>query len=283
MRQTKYLIKEAKQNTNTVDTEAISDELCSRLLNRCQDYIMAELYSRNIKTKIFRGTMSLSYVSGTDTYALPEDIYAVNSISSIQQVIGVGANATYSPVRQISEKDRGIKSGYFVTKESIIFSGNYQSSQTMLVSYTKKLPTLSVSYGTVASFDATTITLAAGYTSLTNIDDYFSVVNFSGAVLVDGLTVNQTLGVLTTPTTGVVVGSFVVPGIYASTHSALPNELESTLIFMLEKLIDARLSSSDVKISAILSAEQINQIAEMFSDNSGDSFMPPVLEYTEWA
>jgi len=284
MRQVKYLVKEAKENTNTVDAEAISNQLCCRLINRCQDFIMAYLYTNNIKTNILTNQYGLTISPVTDTYDLPTDIYAVNSLSSVQRVDGSGSTVSYSPVRQISQKDRGIKNGYFVLQNQIVFSPYLYNTINILLSYTKKIPTLSFSYGKVASITSTTITLEVGYTSMTDVDDFFSVVDSNGKILVSGLVVNQTLAVLTVPsTTGVTVGSFVVPGKYASTHSQLPDELESSLIFMLEKLIEARLSSSDVQIGTVLSAEQLQQIAEMFSDNSGDSFMPPIVEYTEWA
>jgi len=284
VRQNKYLIQEARENTNTVDNESITDYLCTRLMTRSQDFIMAHLYSKNIKTKIFRSTQEITVANSVDTYDLAFDIYAVNSISSVQQVISSGSSSTYAPINQISEKDRGIKAGYFVVKGKVIFSGFSNSSMNVLISYAKKNASLGVSYGSVASVTPTTITLNVGYGVLTGITDFFTVVDSNGEVLVRNLPVSQALGVLTVPsTTGVLVGSIIVPGAYATTHCQLPDELESTLIYMLEKLINARLSSTDMPISTALSTQQLEQISEMFSDNSGDSFMPPILEYTEWA
>lgn len=284
MRQTKYLIQEAKENTNTTDVEAISDALCVRLLNRAQDFIMAYLYNKSIKTKIFRETFELEVVSYQDTYDLPDDIYAVNSLSSVQLVVGAQSNIIYCPVKQISEKDRGIKTGYFVAKSQIIFSPIPFVSMNVLLSYTKKNPSIGISYGTVASVTSTQITLAVGYQDMTGTADYFSVVDFNGKILVKGLLIDQTAGVLTvSSTTGVTVGSYVVPGAYASTHCFLPDELETPMITWLEKLIQVRLSSSDEQLADIISKDQLEEIASMFADNSGDSFMPPILEYTEWA
>lgn len=284
MRQVKYLIKEAKENTNTTDNEAISDQLCCRLLVRCQDFIMAHLYTRNIKTNILTNTSPLVISPLTDTYTLPSDIYAVNALSSVQRVMGAGSSVSYSPVRQISQKDRGIKNGYFVSQNKIVFSPYLSNTVNVLLSYTKKLPTLSTAYGTVLFVTPTTLQLAVGYTNLDGADDFFSVVDQDGKIIVSGLRVNQTVDILTvSSTTGITAGMIVIPGTYASTVSQLPDELETSLIFMLEKLIEARLSSSDIQIGSVLSDQQLDQIAEMFSDNSGDSFMPPIVEYTEWA
>lgn len=284
MRQNKYLIKEAKQNTNTTDAEAISDELCARLLNRCQSFIYSFLINKNIKTKIFRSEESIQTSTSQSEYNLPSDIYAVNAIVNIQKVNGSGTTTTYEPVRQISEKDRGVKAGYFVTRNKIVLSPIPYSSFSLLVAYTRKLPELGISYGTVQSTTPTSITLAAGYGDMNNVADYFTVVNSNGEIIVSGLPVNQSGAVLTVPSSsGVSAGMTVVPGYKSTTHCQLPDELESSLIFMLERLINARLSSSDLSVSSALTEEQLSDIAEMFADNSGDSFMPPIVEYTEWA
>jgi hypothetical protein len=280
MRQVKFLIKEAKTNTNTVDNESISDELCSQLLNRCQDFIMAELYNRNIKSNVFRGTQEITISPGVDTYDLPADIYAVNSISSVSQAY---ENGTFRTLRQISEKDRGLKEGYFVARNSIIFSPKQNSLRVVGLSYTQKLPKVYISYGTVISVTPTTILLDE-YSDLSSVDDFLCVVDSNGSIIVDSVSFTQSDEVLTVASTaGILAGMKVVPGKYSSTHSSLPDECESSLVFMLEKLIQARLSSSDIEIGTILSKDQVDQIGEMFSDNSGDSFMPPILEYTEWA
>lgn len=284
MRQNKYLIKEAKQNTNTVDNEAISDELCIRLMNRCQDFIMAHLYNKNIKTKIFRETMEFTTNFNQDEYDLPVDVYATNSINNISVVNGYQNQRTFFPIKQISEKDRGVKSGYFVTRTKIVLSPVPNSNQTLLVSYTKKMAELGITYGTVQSLTGTTITLAVGYKSMTDVSDFFSVVDSLGNIIVKNLPVSQIGAVLTVPsTTGVLVGMIVVPGAVATTHCQLPDAMESTLIFMLEKLINARLSSTDLPVQSTLTKDQLDELAEMYSDNSGDSFMPPIVEYTEWA
>lgn len=294
MRQNKYLIKEAKQNTNTTDTEAISDDLCVRLLNRCQDLIYSHLVNKNIKTKIFRSQWVLMSQINVDEYPFPDDIYAVNSIENVQQVNGIQLQRYFLPLKQISEKDRGVKRGYFVTRTKFCLSPVPFSNINYNIAYTRKLPTLGISYGTVQSTTPTTITLAAGFQDMTNVDDFFSVVDSNGNVLVNTdsngnislrvFPVSQVAGVLTVAdTTGITAGMVVVPGKYATTQCQLPDELETTLIFALERLINARLSSTDLNMASAFTKEQLEEIAEMFSDNSGDSFMPPIVEYNEWA
>lgn len=282
MRQVKYLIREAKENTNTRDTEAISNELCFRLLTRAQEYLTAYLFNKNIESKIFRATDTLEIQNAVDTYDLPSDIYAVNSVSSVQYVTGAGANISYSPVKLISEKDRGLRAGYILAKNQIIFSPVPTLAGNFLLTYAKKLPALATSYGTVDSVTPTTIVLEPGYLDMTDLDDNFCVVDSEGEIILQA-PLSQAGATLTVPSsTGVTAGMTVVPGKYASTHCFLPDEMESTLIYWLERLIQMRLSSTDINIASAISSEQLEEIAMMFADNVGDSFTPPIQEYGEW-
>lgn len=90
MRKVRYLIDEAKANTNTIDAEAITDALCSKLLTRAQSFIQAYIFNQNVNSKILRGETEFTTTTGQDTYDLPFDIYAVNSVIAVQQKITSG-------------------------------------------------------------------------------------------------------------------------------------------------------------------------------------------------
>lgn len=280
MRQNKYLIKEAKQNTNTTDAEAISDALCIRLLNRAQDYIQAYLFTKNIKSKIFRGQVNFNFTPGIDIYQLPFNVYARNSINNVMY----RQENYYCPLPQIAEKARGTTRGYFTSDDKIIFSQMPQNPTSMFISYTKKMPGLGESYGKIVTINTdVSIVLASGGKDMTDVDDFFSVVDSNGVIVSYNNPVDQTgLTILMDNTTNVEVGMYVVPGYYSTTHCQLPDELESPLILALEKMIDARLSSTDLPIAKAFSDETLNMIGDMYSDNATDTFMPPVLEYSEW-
>lgn len=284
MRQVKYLIQEAKENTNSTDVEAISDSLCTRLMNRCQDFIKAYLSSENVESRIMNGSYEFSTVNGQDIYDLPFDVYATNSTNTLQQKITSGLSNYYYPILNISEKNRGTKSGYILINDTIILSPVPTNPLDLVLSYNKKIPTLSISYGQIITVTPnTSIELDVGYTSLTGVDDYFCVVDFDGNVISKSNVVDQTGDtILMSDTTGVLVGMFVVAGKYASTHSQLPDEFEAPLIMALENLINARLSSTDLPISKALSEEMIETIAKMYAENKGDEMVPPILEYSEW-
>jgi hypothetical protein len=51
---------------------------------------------------------------------------------------------------------------------------------------------------------------------------------------------------------------------------------------MLEVLINARLSSTDLPISDAISKAQMESLAETFADNTSDPIIPPIQEFGEW-
>lgn len=280
MRQVKYLIQEAKQNTNTTDIEAISDSLCVRLLNRAQEFIQAHLFTANIEAKIFRGQASFTTISNVDTYQLPFNIYAKNSINNVFYKSG---NA-YQDIKQISEKSRGLFSGYFCSDNKIILSPMPTSSVSMFLSYTKKIPSIGISYGKILTVNLNlSIVIDSASPLLTGVDDYFSIVDSNGVIIKYAVPISQTgTTILISDTTNVLAGMYVIPGKYSTTHSELPDELESCLIMSLETMINARMSSKDIPISKSFGDEMLGQMISMFSENQTDTFTPPILEYSEW-
>jgi hypothetical protein len=284
MRRIEFLISEARLNTNTTEIEAISDSLCASLLNRSQDFIQAFLYSKNIENRLFRGEATYSANQITTEYDLPADIYAINAINTVQSIIPTSSiNPIYSPIMQLAEQDRSRRFGYFTKNNSIVLSVPPVQPFQMLVTYTKKLPTLAIRYGKVIAVTATTIQLDTGYLDLSVADDYFTVVDSLGAIKVNNLLVNQTTDTLTVAsTTGVSIGNYVIPGKNASDLSGLPSECESAILYSLELMINARQSSKDIPVAKTFSDEFLNTMAEMFADNSGDMFQPPITRYSEW-
>lgn len=284
MRRIDYLIKDARLSTNTQDTEAITDYLCAHFLNKAQSFIQSALFVQNNEAKIFRGEVIFNTVVGMDSYQLPFDVYAKNSINNVAYVVDNGMARYYSNIPAISEKNRGGANGYFTSEGKIIFSPVPQSSNKISISYNKKLPTLSKRYGKIITINTnTSVVLDAGYESMVNVDDFFSVVDKDGKIIKCGIEVNQTLGtLLVSDTADILVGHYVVPGKYATTHCRLPDECEDALISALQKFIVARMSSTDLPMEKLFSDEFIQSVAALFAENDGDSMTPPVTEYTEW-
>lgn len=280
MRRTSFLIREARQNTNTTDVDAITDYLCVSLLNRAQEFIQAFLFTQNIESKIFRKQYTFTTTGGTNEYDLPFDVYAKNSINTIMYKNG----NTYSPLKQIAEKARGTTNGYFLSDNKIVLSQMPTYGIEFSVSYTRRLPPIGISGGVIESIqDNLSITLEAGYSDLAENDDFFCVVDVYGNIIKSELVISQSgPDLFLSDTSDITVGMHVVSGKYVTTICQLPDELESAMIMSLETMINARLSSKDIQISKPLTDEMLAQIGSMFADNTTDIFMPPIVEYSEW-
>lgn len=295
MRRIDYLIKDARLSTNTQDTEAITSYLCLHFLNKAQSFIQSAIFTQNNEAKIFRGEVIFNTVSGIDSYQLPFDVYAKNSINNVAYVVDNGSTRYYSRIQAISEKNRGGVNGYFTSEGKIIFSPIPQNSQKISISYNKKAPSVAKRYGKIVTVNTnSSIVLDVGYgvddyfygsgfEFLDKIDDFYSIVDKDGKIIKCGIEVNQTLGtLLISDTTDVLVGHYVVPGKYATTHCRLPDECEDAMISALQKFIVARMSSTDLPMEKMFSDEFIQSVSALFAENDGDAMTPPVTEYSEW-
>jgi hypothetical protein len=242
------------------------------------------LFTTNNESRIFRGEVVFSLTPGIDTYQLPFDVFAKNSINAVAYITRNGESKYYSRIMAMSEKNRGGASGYFTSEGKIVFSPVPTAAHEVSISYNKRLPSLATRYGKIQTVNSnTSLVLEVGYTLMTDVDDFFTVVDGDGSIIKCGIAVSQTGDTLTlSDTTNILVGHYVVPGKYATSHGRLPDECESGLIFALQKLITARMSSTDIVIEKAFSDEYMGLMKELFAENDGDEMHPPVSEYTEW-
>lgn len=279
MRNVKFLIREARQNTNTVDNESIPNELCIALLNRSLNYLISSLYNMNVRIRLASKELEIP-VSNTRTYDLPWDVYTKNAIINLR----FESNGYSSFLDQISDKNRTDKGGYAVVNDKIIINPIPATYGSYFLKYFPKTPLFGLPAATVASFVAnTSVTVTGLPVDFEDTTEYFCIVDKFGNIIEDRIFVDLTGStLLVSDTANVAVGQFIVPGYYATTHCPLPDELEPILISMLEVLINARLSSTDLPVSDAISKTQLDSLAETFADNTSDPIIPPIQEFREW-
>ena len=297
MRRLEQLIAEAKLSTNTTDIGSVSDLLCQAYMARINSYLEDLLFLVNDENDLFLKDYTFNLVPGKDEYALPIDIYAKSSIDCVAVSFLNGLSQTYLPLKKASRKQRGFTFGYFVQESQVVFTPKPASPLNIKLTYQRKLPNPALRVGQITGTGAGTITLnPATYVSgLTASSDYICIVDKDGLILntstdTAGNTVYAPIaltsdvgGVLTVSgTTGAVAGAYVVSGKYASSHMQLPDECEKYLITALERMIQYRQSSPDIKVSDLFSSEELASIKEVFADNSYDDAKPPVTEWQEW-
>lgn len=280
MRNVKFLIREARQNTNTVDNESIPDDLCIALLNRSLNYLISTLYNMNVRIRLFAKEIELQDATTPKTYNLPWDIYAQNAIINVS----FDSNGFRTFLDQLSDKNKTDRSGYIVTKNQIYINPRPSTYGTYFLKYSAKTPLFALRAGTINVVNVNTSIISSDLDpEFSDSTEYYCIVDKFGEIIQSRIYVNQTGTVLTCPdTTNVLPGMFIVAGNYATTHCPLPDELEPILIQMLEVLINARLSSTDLPISDAISKAQLEALAETFADNSADPITPPILEFREW-
>lgn len=280
MRNVKFLISEARQNTNTVDNESIPDNLCVALLNRSLNYLISELFKRNNNIRMFPKEVLLPSSGGAAEYDLPWDVYTTNGIINVR----FESNGYNSFLDQISDKNRTNRAGYIIVKNKIIINPIPVTYGNFYVKYNAKTPLFALQAGTISGIVTnTSITASNISTDFDDTTQWMCVVDKFGEIIKDRIEVVQTGTTFSvSDTDGITTGMYIVSGYYATTHCPLADELEPILINMLEVLINARLSSTDLPISDAISSAQMDSLVETFSSNVSDPIIPPILEFREW-
>jgi hypothetical protein len=284
MRRVELLINEARLSTNTTDIASVSLLLCQGYLNRIQSYVEDLMFLVNDENDLFVSDYIFQLVPGQDEYPLPPNIYAKSSIDNLAVSFLNGLSNTYLPLKKVSRKQQGFTFGYFVREDKIVLTPRPTSPLNMKMAYVRKIPTLGIRGAKVVSTTPTTIVVTDYVTGFEGLNDYITIIDSSGNIIVAGLPSDFTLGTtFTVPSTvGITAGMFVVSGKYATTNSQLPDECEKYIVTALERLIQYRQSSPDIQTSQLFSAEELAQIKEVFQDNSYDDAKPPVTEWQEW-
>lgn len=292
MRRLEHLINDVRFNSNQTDTNRFSDIRLVKLFNDAQKAIQAIIFMADSGASIFDTEDTQDLVSDQESYALPSDIYAVSSINSVSIVSDNHVSSSrefYTPLRQLSVKERRRGWGYIISGSNILLSPIPMSGVTdgLKINYVKRLPTLSFRIGKVGSFiSATSITMTSATTQdITAYDDYVTVVDANGVIQQSSILVtgyNTGTGVISTSTvlTDVAANDYVVLGKIATSHPQLPDETESLLTRYVERSIFAIDSSIDINESAVFTQEERDLIIALFEKKDHDVKYPPITNST---
>jgi hypothetical protein len=205
-----------------------------------------------------------------------------------------GQTENYVPIpevdlRTISSQDVSGVYSYSLSDRTLITNGSPTTSQgTLEVTYTKLLPTLDISRGTVASTtddgtDYLTIVVTGADDTELGLTEYVSVVDWDGSKVHDNIPVSSYDSGTSTLTlrSGVAIsagtistGNTIVSGQFASTHSLLPAITERYLIAYASWKIFKRDSSTD-------STEQFQEL-QMMEDDILKSLARPTDAFRRW-
>lgn len=281
MKRLEFLINSVRRTTNNKGDNKITWYDMVDYFNRAQKMIKAVIFNSNNHSNIFNKEYVTNIVADQESYTLPSDIYAVNSISSVF----LSTNGTdYYHVDKISSKTRNITSGYYVMDNKIFLTPKPSNSYTngLKVQYNYSIPDLSIRVAKVSGYDSITgiISTTDFKSEITDVDDYICIVDSTGTIENYGLPINdfnQGTGAITTATgLTIATGSYVVVGEFASTHSNLPSECDTLLMNLVERMIFAVDSSSDERSAIALSADETALVNALFQENSYDAITVPI-------
>lgn len=280
MRRLEHLISQVRSSTSNKSTSKISDFDMVNFFNLAQDAIQNIAMSVESGARMFSKTSNITLVENQESYSLPSDIYAPNSITSVRVS---QFSDQFFPIERITDKERQRSYGYSLISNKIYISPTpkWTPGNLLEVTYQRILKRLGVRSGTIQGYVSGTgvITLASGYSAtIGQYDDFFCIVDSNGEIINENLPLTTVgTGTITT-TTGLTItnGQYVVMGKNSTTHSELNDFCERFLTNFVERKIQSVESSSDVKVSASFTAEERSELTSIFSTGSLDAMYPPI-------
>jgi hypothetical protein len=291
MRRTEFLLTEIRNSTDNTDTNAIKDAELIAYLNYGQKLIQNIVFAANIKSDIFKQT-EVYEANESGVYDLPNDIYAVNSISLVEGRFGLdNVNSGFRPIERVDKSEAANMFGYYTEDNQLVLTGlniNLQVVQ-LRVTYFRVLPRMDKRWGQINTVNSgVSLVMETGYDSnASTVDDYVSVVNKFGAQVLGGIFIDDFNGATweTTDTlTGVVAGQYVCMGKNSVNASLLPDECETYLLDYARQRVYTRNVYDDANKQVYFTDQQKTDIAALFSNNQKDIIYPPITdtEYLEF-
>lgn len=274
MKRTEYLVTELRNSTDNAQANGVKDAEIISYLNYGQKLIQNIIFKVNPKADIFKKKVLYSYDSSGE-YTLPDDIFAQNSISSVEYLSG----DLYLPMDRVNENEKG-RSGYYTEDKKVIVVGftNYD----LRVTCFRELPRMDKRWGKVASLiPGTSITLTGNDTNASTVDDYISVVDKFGAQILGDIFIDvYTGGVWSTSNllTGVTSSHYVCMGENSVNASELPNACETYLLDYARQRIYTRNNYEDGNKQVYFTDSQRSDLADLFKNNQKDAVFMPITD-----
>lgn len=296
-RRIEHLIREARKNTDSEESNAIDDMEILRYFNDGQQNIQSLIYTANGGANIFTKAVIYDLAPNQSVYPVPQDVYAVNSIQNVNIIRDSGY---IQPLRLAEYREKDNLYGYSVIRNQIVLTSSFHVSRNLQVLYEAKVPLLSKRIAKVSAFDTVAKTITLDLSTIVESDfqdlvDYVSTCDKKGVISSERLFIDSydaTTGVLTLEgelgqvldlegnelLSGVAIDDYLTLGYSATTNSELPLETEPTLLSYVQRRILGKLSSNMVQLESAFTEQEAAAIKDLFEDNSVDPKQPPALD-----
>ncbi len=293
-RRIELLIKEIREATD-IKAERVSDIEMLGYYNYALSQIQSLVFSINPESAHFNKVGYVSSVMNQASYDLPADVFGDNALKMVSAWRNNGGSVDTSDpdgfikLNPIQEIEKGVIAGYYVSDNQLWISPRPTVSVTdkYRLSYFRRLPSLATRVGVVSSSTSgVSITITGGPSTdtITPYADYMTVVDSTGTVKAQGLTItgfNAGTGVISTNSSFTTVsnGDYVVLGYYSTTHCQLPVECEPLLQNIVKDFLFARQSSdAEMTMQMALTKSQKEALSAIFSDLKKDPLYPPITD-----
>lgn len=299
MRNVKYLIEEIREATENQDVSeftGIKDREFLRYLNDAQERIQSEIVKKS--PKVFTKEVIID-LDGSEYYDLPYDIFMGNKITDVKYRYTPSSYWERMEPDYVNNRDDidlydTSPDTYIRLSGKIALRPRPRRGQ-VRITYVASIPKIDLSRAevtaaTIVAGGITSITIdntTADFTELER-DSYFSLVNRHGDIIQDQIkfdSIDQGTGVVTLSSTvdtdkDVVdlVGSFVVLGKKASTHSALDEVVERYIMAYTKMKIFQRDGSAEFQIQAELVQTIEAEIIDSYAGISDDILRIPDID-----
>jgi hypothetical protein len=192
-------------------------------------------------------------------------------------------NKGYSRIKPISESEFSYIFGYITRDNKVLISGQNDVAQllSIRITYFRQLPKLDIRQARVNSVNSgISIVLNSAPDDLYTMDDHCSTVTAQGDQVVSDIYFTNTSGslLLTSTTTGVAAGQYIVAGSSSCNRSLLPDVCETYLLDYVKQRIYTRNNYEDANKQMYFTEQQKEEIISIFSKNKKDDDTIPVVD-----
>lgn len=301
------ILQDIRLRTDNVGNTAIGDDEILSYVNEAQRRLQSRIMQEHPESDTFAMTAFISMVQNVEVYpltnlkdvnggTLPDTFFAGNCISLVERSSGV--NGTWSPLDQISNKERSVTYGYFIQGNSIVISPAPNGAlDSLRLTGMKRLKNLDKRRGKVQSQSVVggkvqlVLTGVPADTTFLLVDK-ITIVDDNGAVATTinsgvptyyaGLSVdNYNAGTLTLsiPSLSSVVGYYVLYESNSTTHSEVDEFAQRYLIEYASLRIFMRDSSKDFSPQQAFVSSIETEILASYAFMGSDANLIPITNF----
>lgn len=271
MKKIKFLIREVRRRTNTLDPRAISNlEVCG-YFNDLQHQLAHFISRAGNQDGILQSSYRIKLTHGQNAYALPEDIQLCSAINAVYSESG-------GIIPRKNEGENG--PGYFVRGGIIAFNKNTEYREVEIV-YERRLNPLSVDIAEVDTITGNDILLKNVEEKGFYIeDDRLTLETTDGLknFTIEKYDKNTTTITVEEDPSDVVVGSTILLGHNAVTKMALPDEVLPFMLRTIETYIRHRRNNTKFNVSLSLSEDEAQNLFDALAKPGTGVNYPVVLD-----